>query len=132
MNLIFLLTNRQRFENHISRHRNRLYRFAYKLARDRHLADDILQEALLRAWRCFDALLDDTKFLSWVLTIIQREHARVFARGPVHVDIDDLAAQDSLFVAHITDDQLLDLRKAVTQLSQRQREVWILSTFMGY
>jgi RNA polymerase sigma-70 factor (ECF subfamily) len=125
--------NREQFENHVSRHRSYLYRFAYKLAGDRHLAEDIMQEALLRAWRCFDALLDDGKFLSWVLTILHREHARMFERAPkLAVDIDALPDQDELFLSHRGDDETLDLCRAIYKLSHQQREIMILSTFMGY
>jgi len=35
-----------------------LLRFAHWLARDRTIAEDIVQEALLRAWRSRDALKD--------------------------------------------------------------------------
>ena len=94
-----------------------------------------MQEALLRAWRCFDALLDDGKFLSWVLTILRREHARMFERAAKFtVDIDSLSDQDALFLSHQEDDEdeTLDLRWAVRKLSHQQREIMILSTFMGY
>ena len=33
-----------------------LYRFAYWLARDRNVAEDVVQESLLRAWRSRDGL----------------------------------------------------------------------------
>ena len=126
--------NREQFENHVSRHRSYLHRFAYKLAGDRHLAEDIMQEALLRAWRCFDALLDDDKFLSWVLTILHREHARMFGRAPkLSVDIDALPDQDEILLSSYSEeDETWDLCWAVHKLSQKQREIMILSTFMGY
>ena len=87
----------------------------------------------MRAWRCFDALLDDDKFLSWVLTILHREHARMFGRAPkLSVDIDALPAQDAILLSHSEDDETLDLCWSVYKLSHKQREIMILSTFMGY
>ena len=35
-----------------------LYRFAFWLARDRQVADDVVQEALLRAWRSRESLAE--------------------------------------------------------------------------
>jgi RNA polymerase sigma-70 factor (ECF subfamily) len=35
-----------------------LFRFAFWLARDRSVAEDVVQEALLRAWRSRDSLTE--------------------------------------------------------------------------
>jgi len=57
-----------------------LLRFAHWLARDRAIAEDIVQEALLRAWRSRDALKDLGAARPWLLTIVRREHARLYER----------------------------------------------------
>ncbi len=57
-----------------------LLRFAHWLARDRAIAEDIVQEALLRAWRSRDALKDQAAARAWLLTIVRREHARLYER----------------------------------------------------
>ncbi|TLY61955.1 MAG: RNA polymerase subunit sigma, partial [Gammaproteobacteria bacterium] len=46
-----------------------LVRFAHWLARDRAIAEDIVQEALLRAWRSREALKDPSAARAWLLTI---------------------------------------------------------------
>src|SRR2546430_14754766 len=60
--------------------RPELLRFAHWLARDRSIAEDIVQEALLRAWRSRDALKDPGAARPWLLTIVRREHARLYER----------------------------------------------------
>src|SRR6202048_2769380 len=55
-----------------------LLRFAQWLARDRAIAEDIVQEALLRAWRSRDALKDPSAARPWLLTIVPREAARLY------------------------------------------------------
>src|SRR5215471_786736 len=60
--------------------RPELLRFAHWLARDRALAEDIVQEALLRAWRSRDALKNPGAVRAWLLTIVRREHARLYER----------------------------------------------------
>src|SRR5688572_27248096 len=70
-----------------------LYRFLFWLCHDRALAEDVMQETLLRAWRCFDSLVDRKAAKPWLLTIARRELARVFERKrPETVDIDALTA----------------------------------------
>jgi RNA polymerase sigma factor (sigma-70 family) len=60
--------------------RPELYRFACWLARDRAVAEDVVQEALLRAWKSRDALKDPAAARGWLLTIVRREHARLYER----------------------------------------------------
>ena len=57
-----------------------LLRFAHWLARDRQLAEDIVQDSLLRAWRSRDSLKDRGAARAWLLTIVRREHARLYER----------------------------------------------------
>ncbi|MGH8306252.1 MAG: sigma factor, partial [Steroidobacteraceae bacterium] len=68
-----------------------LLRFAQWLARDRSIAEDIVQEALLRAWRSRDALKDPAAARAWLLTIVRREHARLYERKRLElVCLDDV------------------------------------------
>src|SRR5215510_9471178 len=55
-----------------------LLRFACWLCRDRNLAEDVVQEALLRAWRSRDSLTDRAAVRAWLLTIVRREYARLY------------------------------------------------------
>ena len=68
-----------------------LLRFAHWLARDRAIAEDIVQESLLRAWRSRDALKDASAARPWLLTIVRREHARLYERKRLElVPMDDV------------------------------------------
>ncbi len=60
--------------------RPELLRFACWLTRDRATAEDVVQEALLRAWRSREALKDRHAVRAWMLTIVRREHARLYER----------------------------------------------------
>src|SRR6516164_10733638 len=67
-----------------------LLRFAQWLARDRSIAEDIVQEALLRAWRSREALKEPAAARAWLLTIVRREHARLYERKRLElVSLDD-------------------------------------------
>lgn len=48
-----------------------LYNFAFSLARDRHEAEDLLQEALLKALRGFSSFEAGSNFKAWVFRILR-------------------------------------------------------------
>lgn len=110
-----------------------LYRFLFWLCHDRALAEDVMQETLLRAWRCFDSLADRKAVKPWLLTIARRELARVFERSrPQTVEIDELtdAEEATLAVRHSED--MEDMRRAIVQLEPGYREPLILQVLFGY
>ena len=67
-----------------------LVRFAFWLARDRAVAEDVVQETLIRAWKSREELKDPAAARPWLLTIVRREHARLYERKRLPtVDVDD-------------------------------------------
>jgi len=74
-------------------HASELFRYAYWLARDRHLAEDIVQEALLRGWRAYPRLRDRAAVKTWLFSIVKNEFHRATAQDARHgggVDSADL------------------------------------------
>ena len=72
---------RRRFEAQVLPHLDAAYSFARWLAPSPGDADDILQEAALRAFRAFDALrVSDVK--SWLLAIVRNTAFRSRRRQP--------------------------------------------------
>lgn len=110
-----------------------LLRFAFWLGRDRALAEDVVQEALLRAWKSFDSLAEEDKAKSWLLTIVRREFARSFERKRLEVtDLDALVAAEAPVLAAEDDDQLAAMRAALFRLEDEYREPLVLQVMMGY
>ena len=67
--MVLMDDRRHRFEVLVMPHLDAAYRFARWLCRSPSDADDLVQEAILRAFRAFDALRgSDVK--AWLLTIV--------------------------------------------------------------
>jgi RNA polymerase sigma-70 factor, ECF subfamily len=57
------------FEELVRSYQADVWRFAYHLTRDRALADDVTQEAFIRAFRFLGSYRGDAKFTSWLFRI---------------------------------------------------------------
>lgn len=124
---------RRRFERLCEPLRADLYRFAFWLARDSSVAQDIVQETLLRAWRSLEALTDDGAVKPWLLTIARREHARLHERKRlVTVDLDELAIAEDPALGKSDDHESADVRAAILALPDEYREPLVLQVLMGY
>jgi RNA polymerase sigma-70 factor (ECF subfamily) len=124
---------RRRFGSLCESLRPDLLRFAYWLGRDRQLAEDVVQEAMLRAWKSLDSLTDEGKAKSWLLTIVRREFARSFERKRFEVsDLDALVAAEADVLAAEDDDDLAQMREALFRLEDEYREPLVLQVMMGY
>ena len=69
-------TKEQGFESMVHAYSKDLYRYGYWLSRDSAIAEDLVQETFLRAWRAIDSLNDAKAAKSWLFTILRRENAR--------------------------------------------------------
>jgi RNA polymerase sigma-70 factor (ECF subfamily) len=110
-----------------------LLRFAWWLARDRGLAEDVVQESMLRAWKSFDSLTDEAKAKSWLLTIVRRELARTYEKKrPELADIDALVAAESAVLAAPEDERVEEMRSAIFRLEEDYREPLVMQVLLGY
>jgi RNA polymerase sigma-70 factor (ECF subfamily) len=121
------------FEVALEQVRPEALRFAYWLSRDRSVAEDVVQEAMLRAWRSRAALRDPRALRKWIFTICRREHARLYQRKRHEtVDIDELPF-DVQPVAHETDTaEIRQLREAIFALEDADREPLVMQVLLGY
>jgi len=124
---------RARFQALCQALRPDLLRFAFWLSRDRALAEDVVQESMLRAWKAQDSLMDEGAAKPWLLTIIRREYARTFERKRVvTVDVDELIANEEPMLAAAGEQDLSEMRAALFKLPDEYREPLVLQALMGY
>jgi len=109
-----------------------LMRFAWWLARDRSVAEDVVQETLIRAWKSRDELKDPAAARPWLFTIARREHARLFERKRLPtVDVEEGEPPGDPAVATDGDASLLELRRAIMKLPDEYREPLVLQVLGG-
>lgn len=108
-----------------------LYRYAFWLCRDPSVAEDLVQETLLRAWKSFSKLQDVKAARSWLITTVRREHLRRFERyQPTTVDVDEME-----FLPAIPTDDIAaedEIRQRMATLSVADREALLLQAGYGY
>lgn len=109
-----------------------IYRYAFWLVKDKHIAEDIVQETFLRAWKSLDALNDEKAAKSWLITILRRENARRFERKQFDlVDIDDVAIPDN-DTSHEGKIAQRELQRHIASLSEEYREPLMLQVIFGF
>jgi len=123
----------RRFERICTPLRADLYRFAVWLTRDRALADDVVQEALLRAWNNLDSLQDERAARPWLLKIVRREAARAYdrKRHPTS-NIDELIEANDPALAAPESLDVADVRRAIFDLDDDYREPLVLQVLRGF
>jgi RNA polymerase sigma-70 factor, ECF subfamily len=134
---------RKEFEKEAMPHLDALYRSAYQLAQDPTAAEDLVQDAMLQAYRFWDKYQKGTNCRAWLLRIQRNLYINQYrkkTRQPSKVDYEDLdryydqvvepAIVDSnlnpaeeLF-NNLVDDEIID---ALEELPEEFRDVVILS-----
>jgi RNA polymerase sigma-70 factor, ECF subfamily len=95
-------------------------RIAYRYANNPSEAEDIAQDALLRAWRRRSTLRDVDRRKQWLATIVRneafRQHARVRPDPTATIELEGV--EDERVVAAV---EQADLRAALKRLNDRDR-----------
>ncbi len=82
------------FSGFIAEHFSAIYRYAYRFARDTAVAEDIVQETFIKAWRSSDTFKKDMPVAPWLFRIAH------------NTAIDYLRKKKSIVFSHIvTDDE---------------------------
>lgn len=125
--------NDPEFERWLADLRPDLLRFALWLARDRATAEDVVQEAMLRAWKARGELAEAGAGRAWLLTIVRREHARLYERKRFELtDVDALVASDDPQLAAADQQELGELRAAILRLPDDYREPLVMQVLGGF
>ena len=123
----------QRYETLVYAVHGDLFRYAFWLCHDRQVAEDLVQETFLRAWKSLDSLKDDQAAKAWLITILRRENARRFERKRFDlVDLDTVLVPDqqSLGLEQSMENEWL--RRHMAELAEEYREPLVLQVLGGF
>lgn len=128
-----LLQKRRAFRQRIEAFRPRLFRLACSWCHNPDLADDLVQETLLKALRHSDQLRDETTFDSWLFAILNNCWRDHFRRQRESEDIDNVVLIDEVTPSHLAEQQnIVDkVRSAVATLPAGQCQVLTLVDLEG-
>jgi len=110
----------------------RLYPVAFRVLRDKDLADDALQRALVAIWRELPKLRDDTKFEAWSYRVLMRfcsDELRRRSRVRREIGQLDLSGMTTDQHKEIVDRDQLE--RAFARLSADHRAVIVLTYYGG-
>lgn len=126
-------TKQQRYESLVAALYQDVFRYAFWLCKSKPLAEDLVQETFLRAWRSLESLQNDKAAKAWLFTILRRENARLYERyRPELVDIEgqSIAEKDENEPENKMDRELL--HNAINRLDSDYREPLLLQVIGGF
>jgi RNA polymerase sigma-70 factor (ECF subfamily) len=110
-----------------------LVRYVYWLSRDWGLAEDVVQETLLRAWKARYSMLDEASAKIWFFSMARREYARFFRRKRhVMAHVDEPIAREKPMLAAAKDEDPAEIREALFKVPRRYREPLVMQVLMGF
>lgn len=124
-------TKRQQFEEEALVHLDVLYGRALRLTGgDEARSEDLVREAILKAWRAWDSYESGTNCRAWLMTILRNTFINEFRRrksGPSPVDYDDVAERtvwpelreedpEGRFFDRIVDDRIVEAIEGLPDL----------------
>ncbi len=120
------------FEDLVDGYSIDLHRYALWLAGDRHTAEDLVQETLLRAWKSLHKLKNPKAIKGWLIIILRRENARRFERYQPHISAIPTDELGDRHRSYDTSTEAFVLRRALDALPVAYREPLILQVVHGY
>ncbi len=124
-------TREARFQQIIAIYMGDLFRYAYWLTHDRSVADDLVQETMLRAWKSMDRLQKPEAAKGWLITILRRENARRFERFQPQFSAVPTESIGDKHRDYDTSTEAFVLRQAIEKLAPEYREPLILQVIHG-
>ncbi len=108
--------------------------FALSLTRNPAAADDLVQDAVVKAWSNFDKFQQGTNMRAWLFTILRNTYYSLCRKRRREVEDPDgvMAGQLSEKPTHDGNLAMADFHEAFAQLSDEHREVLILVGAEGF
>ena len=119
----------------IDEHADAIYRVAFSVVRDRHLAEDIVQETVIKAWRAAPEWRGEGSLRSWILSIAHNNAVSVLRRARDETrapdDLPERAGRDDVERTADGRADLVALAAALGDLDPLGRSVVVLRDIEG-
>lgn len=124
------ICNEKTFELVFQTHAKNLKRFIYSKTRDESLAEDIIQDAFVKIWEDCDKVIFDT-VKSYLYTISNNLFLNIVKHNKVvqthQKSVVDETSHESPEFLMLEEEFLIKLENAIADLSEKQREVFLLN-----
>lgn len=128
-----MTTKQTRYEALVKALHSDLYRYAYWLCHEKQVAEDLVQETFLRAWRALDSLKDEKAAKSWLITILRRENARRFERKRFEMsEYEESSITDTHSTSSEQEIEHHWLREKIALMPEEYREPLVLQVIGGF
>ena len=129
--------DRVSFEKLYRRHRDRVFGLMWRLCGgDPALAEDLLQEAFVRAWQKLDSFRGDSRFGTWLhrlsINVALSERRSRLRRLGRETELEGTVERNATGDKDVYAGQRKDLEQAIARLPERARTVLILFDIEGY
>jgi len=129
-----MMDKKRKYALLIEAHSQDLYKYALWLCKDKNMAEDVMQEAFLRAWKSLDSLREAKAAKGWLFTIFRREHARQFERKQFQYkdveEMDTIASESQM--GYDDRPEAFALRNALKRLPDDYREPLEMQVLGGF
>ncbi|MEO6091617.1 MAG: sigma-70 family RNA polymerase sigma factor [Novosphingobium sp.] len=124
----------EQFKHELARTLPHLRAFARGLSGRADFADDLVQEAAIKAWAARDRFTPGTNMRAWTFAILRNYYLSELRRQRHHADYDPEVAERLLVVDAGQEDglHLSDMEEALRQLSPERREALMLIGASGF
>jgi RNA polymerase sigma-70 factor (ECF subfamily) len=132
--LICMFSNTKFIRNELEKRRDLLYQIAYSWCHDPSLADDLVQEALLKALRNAKQLKDTDAIKGWLSKILANCWYDYLRQKKETVDLDSLPYEENVHAIDTNERQdIVDrVRTMIARLPVGQRQVISLVDLAGF
>ena len=131
--------DRMAFRDLVLEHSHAMFRLAWRLTGDQNAADDIVQEAFIKAWQKIGNFRMESSFRSWINRITVntamdylRKQSRNAARTTVEPEWERTTAGSETPKHDVQIDIQQQTHAAMKQLSERERAALMLRHFEGH
>jgi len=130
------LGSRQAFGRLVECHMKRAYSVAFRFVNDRHGAEEIVQDAFVRAYQSLGSFRGDSEFSTWLHRIIINLSLNAVRKAKRRLNsVEQLDSSPPLLASSPPDQDVLRsdlIKRALTDLPALQRQVVVLRHFEGH